>query len=135
MGNLQAALSKYKKEYLTDIGKILVEKYGKQDFYKPEQVVEAHKGSRWADGADWSQMAMCIFSSRNDFDEYQQKYGRIYEEITSDSVGRTAGDKLADALSNVEIPDIDTDASWLDLGGVVEGVSDYIGGVFEGLSG
>lgn len=34
-----------KKEYITDIGKILVKEHGKKKFYKPEQVKKAHESS------------------------------------------------------------------------------------------
>ena len=36
-----------KKEYITDIGKILVDDYGKKAFYKQEEVKKAHNKSKW----------------------------------------------------------------------------------------
>ncbi len=57
-----------KKEYISDLAKILVESNGKKEYYKPVEVKEAHKKSKWYDGLDFSCWGMSTFSSHKDFD-------------------------------------------------------------------
>ena len=66
-----------KKQYIKDIGKILVKENGKKKYYKPQEVKKAHKHSNWVDVVDFSCWAMCTFSSHSDFDKYHQETGEI----------------------------------------------------------
>lgn len=38
-----------KKEYIFDLGKILVKDYGKKKYYKPVEVKKAHQKSKWSE--------------------------------------------------------------------------------------
>jgi len=40
-----------KKEYITDIGKLLVAEHGKKKYYKPEEVKKASKKSNYYDSS------------------------------------------------------------------------------------
>ncbi|MGK0391080.1 MAG: hypothetical protein ACI94Y_003841 [Maribacter sp.] len=51
-----------KKEYITDIGKILVEEHGKKKYYQPEEVKKAHEKNKWSDGIGFSCWAMSTFA-------------------------------------------------------------------------
>ena len=124
-----------KKEYITEIGKILVEKNGKKKYYKPKEIKEAHRTSKWYDVIDFSCWAMSIFSSHDDFDRYHAKTGEVcnYAEMKTEMLSG-----LSISSSDwTEIPDIDIDASWLDFGdvfdGFFDGIGDFIGGIFDGL--
>jgi hypothetical protein len=119
-----------KKEYLTDIGKILVEEHGKKKYYKPEEVREAHRKSKWYDGLeslDFSCWAMSTYSSHSEFDEYHLQTGEScdYLEMKSQMLG---------GLSNIDfdlsLTDVD-DLSWLDFGDIFEGFFDFVTGVFD----
>ena len=127
-----------KKEYITEIGKILVEEHGKKKFYKPEEVKKASKKSKHYDvsGIDWHCWAMCTFSSHSDFDAYHELTGEVcdYIGMKTEMLSGLATSASADWLT---IPDLDIDASWLDFGdifnGVLEGIGEFIGGIFDGL--
>ena len=128
-----------KKEYITDIGKILVEDNGKKKFYKPEEVKKAHRKSKWYDGIhiiDFSCWAINIFSSHLDFDKYHEATGEIcdYVEMKTEMLSGLSVSTTADWI---DIPNIDFDASWLDFGdifdGLFEGIGEFIGGIFDGL--
>ena len=123
------------KEYLTDIGKILVKDYGKKKYYKPEEVKKAHNKSKWYDGVDFSCWGMSTFSSHSDFDHYHQQTGETcdYAEMKA---------KMHQGLSlseSVNFTDMNThtDTSWLDLsdvfGGIIGGIGDFIQGICDGL--
>ncbi len=127
-----------KKEFISDIGKILIEDYGKKKYYKPEEVKSASKKSKYHEyvGVDWHCWAMCTFSSHPDFDAYHELTGEVcdYVEMKTEMLGGLATSVSADWLT---IPDLDIDASWLDFGdafgGVLEGIGEFIGGIFDGL--
>jgi hypothetical protein len=125
-----------KKEYISDIGKILVAEYGKKKFYKPEEIKKAHRKSKWYDGLDFSCWAMCTFSSHNDFDRYHASTGEIcnYTEMKSEMLSGISESNVTDWT---QIPDIDLDASWLDFGdifeGIFEGIGEFISGIFDGI--
>lgn len=127
-----------KKEYITDIGKILVKEHGKKKYYKPEEVKKASKKSKHynSTGIDWHCWAMCTFSSHTDFDTYHEKTGEVCDYVTmkTEMLGGLSTSVSDDWQT---IPDLDIDASWLDFGdifgGIVEGIGDFIGGIFEGL--
>ncbi len=137
MGTTCAPAPTNKKEYITDIGKILVTENGKKKYYKPEEVKKAHQKSKWYDVLDFSCWAMCTFSSHSDFDRYHEETGEIcdYAEMKTEMLSGFSASADTDWLS---LPDIDIDASWLDFGnmfdGIFEGIGEFIGGIFDGLS-
>lgn len=125
-----------KKEYITDIAKILVEENGKKKYYEPEEVKKAHRKSKWYDGLDFSCWGMSTFSSHSDFDEYHEKIGEAcdYVEMKTEML---SGLSAAPNTDWADIPDLELDASWLDFGnvfdGVFEGIGEFIGGLFDGV--
>ncbi|MFM9839237.1 MAG: hypothetical protein ACKVOQ_13290 [Cyclobacteriaceae bacterium] len=137
MPNLCAPAPTNKKDYITDIGKILVADYGKQKYYKPQQVKRAHEKSKWHDGLDFSCWGMSTFSSHSDFDKYHQQTGEICDYVSM-KTEMLHGLSLSGSQDLIDLPDIDIDVSWLDFGevfgGIVEGIGDLIAGIFEGMS-
>ena len=121
-----------KKQYIKDIGKILVEENGKKKYYKPEEVEKAHNKSKWYDGLDFSCWAMSTFSSHSDFDTHHEKNGEIcdYAEMKTEMLSGLSASPTSDWT---EIPDIDIDASWLDFGDIFEGIFDGIGSLIAGI--
>lgn len=122
-----------KKEYITEIGKILVADYGKLKYYKPEQVKKAHEKSKWYSGLDFSCWGMSTFSSHSDFDNYHRQTGEICDYV---SMKTEMLQGLSLSSSNlIDLTDIDV--SWLDFGeafgGILEGIGELIAGIFEGL--
>ncbi len=112
----------------------LVEENGKKKYYKPEEVKKAHGKSKWYDGLDFSCWAMCTFSSHADFESYHESTGEVcdYTEMKSEML---SGLSVSTTVDWTEIPDIDIDASWLDFedvfGGILEGIGDFIGAIFD----
>lgn len=121
-----------KKEYISDIGKILVSDYGKKEYYKPKEVKKAHKKSKWYNTIDFSCWAMCTFSSHSDFDNYHLEIGEICD-YTSMKTEMLSEISLNTNINWTEIPDLDIDASWLDFSNIFEGIGDFFGGIFDGL--
>lgn len=125
-----------KKEYIADIGKILVSDYGKKKYYKPEEVKQAYRKSKWYEYLDFSCWGMSTFSSHADFDKYHQETGEVcdYAEMKTEMLSALSYSSSTDL---VEISDLDIDASWLDFGdifsGILEGIGEFIGAIFEGL--
>lgn len=126
-----------KKEFITEIGKILVNEHGKKKYYKPEEVKKANKQSKWYNNTiDFHCWAMCTFSSHSDFDRYHSQTGEVcdYVEMKTEMLGGISNG--TETISNwSDIPDIDLDASWLDFGdmfeGVIEGIGDLISGILD----
>ena len=121
-----------KKEYITDIGKILVEDYGKKKYYKPEEVKKAHEKSKWYEGMDFSCWGMSTFSSHTDFDRYHQNTGEVCDYVGMktemlEGLSLSAGSEIVDTSG------FDIDASWLDFGGLFESILEGIGGFIAGL--
>lgn len=127
-----------KKEYITDIGKILVAQNGKKKYYKPEEVKKAHRKSKWYDShvPDFSCWAMSTFSSHSDFDTYHQLTGEACDYVAM-KTEMLSGLSISSNTDWTDIPDLDIDASWLDFGdifeGLLEGIGEFIGGIFDGL--
>ena len=125
-----------KKEYLTDIGKILVRDYGKKKFYKPEEVKKAHSKSKWYDGLDFSCWSMSTFSSHSEFDKYHEQTGEVcdYAEMKTEML---QGLSLTNGSELFNLPDFDIDTSWLYFGDVFgnifEGIGEFIAGIFDGI--
>lgn len=136
MGNVCTPAPTNKKEYISDIGKILVTENGKKKYYKPEEIKKAHRESKWYNGIDFSCWAMCTFSSHSDFDKYHIQTGEIcdYGEMKTEMLSGLSVSSNADWA---DIPDLDIDSSWLDFGdvfgGILEGIGDFIGGIFSGV--
>jgi len=136
MKNTCAPAPTDKKQYIKDIGKILVEENGKKKYYKPEEVKKAHRKSKWYDGLDFSCWGMSTFSSHSDFDKHHEETGEIcdYADMKTEML---SGLSVSPNTDWTEIPDIDIDSSWLDFGdvfdGLLEGIGDFIGGIFDGL--
>jgi hypothetical protein len=119
-----------KKEYISDIGQILVRDYGKKKFYTPAEIKKSHRLSKWHDGIDFSCWAMSVFSSHTDFDYYHQQTGEMcsYVEMKTEMLDEFSA---AEGISLSSLTDFDIDASWLDFGDVFGGVTDLIGGIFD----
>ena len=127
-----------KKEYITQVGTILVNDFGKKKFYSPEEVKHASRKAKHSNNRelDWHCWAMSIFSSHTDFDAYHKITGEICDYAlmkTNMLNGLTTG-----SLNNVlELSSDEIDASLLDLGdlfdGFLEGVGDIIGGIFDSI--
>lgn len=118
-----------KKEYISDIGKILVKENGKKQYYKPEEIKKAHRKSKWYDTLDFSCWGMSTFSSHIDFDKYHKETGEIcdYVKMKTEMLSELSATSITDWT---DIPDLDIDASWLDFGdlfdGILEGIGDLI---------
>lgn len=125
-----------KKEYITDIGKILVHEYGKKKYYPPEQIKTAHKKSKWYEGFDFSCWAMSVYSSHSDFTRYHQQIGETCD-YTDMKTEMLQGLSVHGGSEIPDLPDADIDSSWLDFGevfgNIFEGIGDFIGGIFDGL--
>jgi len=136
MGNSCAPAPIDKKEYITDIGKLLVKEHGKKKYYKPKEIKKAHRSSKWYHGLDFSCWAMSTFSSHSDFDTYHQNSGEVcdYVEMKTEMLNGLSTSSNTDWL---DIPNLDVDVSWLDFGeifeGIFEGIGEIIGGIFDGL--
>ncbi len=121
---------KNKKQYVSDIGKILVKENGKKKYYKPKEVKKAHQKSNWVDVVDFSCWAMCTFSSHSDFDKYHQDKGEIcsYVDMKSEMLSNFSS---STNITWLDIPDIDIDDSWLDFGILFEGIGEFIGAILD----
>lgn len=121
-----------KKEYITDIGKILVDDYGKKEFYKPEEVKRAHNKSKWYDGLDFSCWGMSTFSSRSDFDFYHDKVGENcnYVEMKTEMFQGIAN---IESLNWLDIPDLDVDSSFFELGDIFSGIFENFGEILTSI--
>jgi hypothetical protein len=117
---------------LSDIGKILVQDFGKKKYYKPEEVKKAHKKSQWYDGADFSCWAMSTFSSQPDFNTYHHETGEEcdYTEMKSRML---EGWSITESVSLVSTSP-DNDTSWLDIGNLCEAVLDGFGELISGIT-
>lgn len=125
-----------KKEYITDIGKILVHEHGKKKYYTPEQIKTAHKKSKWNEGFDFSCWAMSVYSSHSDFTSYHQQIGETcdYADMKTEML---QGLSVSSGSEIPDLPDADIDSSWLDFGevfgNIFEGIGDFIGAIFDGF--
>ena len=125
-----------KRKYISDLGKILVKDYGKKNYYKPEEVKKAHQKSAWS-YLDFSCWGMSTFSSHSDFDAYHEQTGEVCD-YTAMKTEMLEGISITDSVNLTDMPDVDLDASWLDLGGILEGVlegiGEFFGAILEGIS-
>ena len=121
-----------KRAYISDIGKILIKDFGKKSYYKPEEVKKAHKKSMWSDGLDFSCWAMSTYSSHEDFDTYHHETDEACDYITM-KAEMLEGISFAHSVHLVDLPQIDLDTSWLDIGNVLSGVIEGIGQFFSAI--
>jgi len=123
-----------KKKYISDIGKILINNYGKKKYYQPKEVKEAHRKSKWYDGFDFSCWAMSTFSSHSDFDKHHEETGEIcdYVEMKKEMLSELSVNPTPNLT---EVVDLNIDISWLDFGDIFEnifvGIGEFIGGILE----
>ncbi|GAB0156330.1 hypothetical protein CHRYSEOSP005_15940 [Chryseobacterium sp. Alg-005] len=127
MSEFCTPLPENKKQYIGDIGKILVDDYGKKEYYKPEEIKNANKKSRWYKGTDYSCWSMSVFSSHDDFDAYHKSTGEIcdYVEMKQAMLSGISADSLDFESLDVSGADIDIDSSWLDFGAFFEAIGDF----------
>lgn len=124
------------KKYISDLGKILVENHGKKKFYKPKEIKQAHKKSKWYNGIDFSCWGMSTYSSHADFDKHHQSTGEIcdYGTMKTEMINAISG---TESTSWVELPDFDIDMSWLDMGdffdGILEGIGEFFGSILDAI--
>lgn len=125
-----------KKAYIRDLGNQLVKEHGKKAYYKPEEVKKAHRQSAWS-SLDFSCWGMSVFSSHADFDAYHQETGEVCDYAGMKS-GMLQGLAMEGGSTWLTIPDLDIDASWLDvgeaIGGVLEGVGEFLAGIGDAVS-
>lgn len=120
-----------KRKYISDLGKILVKDYGKKKYYKPAEVKKAHRKSPWRD-FDFSCWGMSTYASHSDFDKYHQETGEICDYTTM-KAEMLEGISLTDSAHLADLTEVDLDASWLDIGELLEGVLDGIGEFFSSV--
>lgn len=130
MNTSYAPVPTNKKEYIIEIGKILVKENGKKKYYKPQEVKKAHQNSSWVDVIDFSCWAMSTFSSHSDFDVYHIESREIcnYVEMKSEMLSDFSNSSVVDWT---QITEIEIDASWLDFGDIFEGLGEFIGGIID----
>jgi hypothetical protein len=130
MSTSYAPAPKNKKEYIIDIGKILVKENGKKKYYKSKEVKKAHQNSSWIDLIDFSCWAMSTFSSHSDFDAYHTESGEIcnYVDMKSEMLLDFSNSSVIDWT---KITAIEIDASWLDFGDIFDGLGEFIGGILD----
>ena len=120
-----------KKAYIADLGKILVEDYGTKKFYKPEEVEQSHRKSRWHEGLDFACWGMSVFSSHEDFDRHHQITGENYDytEMKTEMLSGIS----TDSTDFFSLENVNFDASWLDLSAVFEGIGDFFSSIDIGI--
>ncbi len=121
-----------KRKYISELGKTLVTDYGKKKYYKPKEVKKAHKKTKWSD-YDFSCWGMSTYSSHSDFDDYHKETGEVCD-YTVMKTEMLEGISFSEAADLSDLPDFDLDASWLDIGDVVEGFFDGIGAFFSAIA-
>lgn len=95
-----------KKLYGKEIGEILVKNHGQKKFYSSKQVKVAADQSMYA--VDWYCWAMCLYMSRDDFNDYHESIGEVcnYTSMKSEMTSL-----LTNGASDVWF---DVDLSWLE---------------------
>lgn len=126
------------KKSLTQIGKILVEENGKQEFYSPQQVKKAHEKMKTEtfettyDSIGFLELAMSLYSPVEDFIQHFSSNAVDYLKLKTEALK-----EISESDWDI-FPDIDIDMSWLDAGdifeGIIEGIGSFFSAIFEGLS-
>ncbi len=103
------------KEYIADVGKILVTDYGKKPYYQPKEVKRASKKSQFyvPNQIDWHCWAMCVFCSQSAFDDYHRITGEICDYASM----------KIEVLKGLYFGEV--------LGDTLDGISDFISNIFE----
>lgn len=117
-----------KKQYIADLGEILVKDYGKKKYYKPEEVKKSHNRTDWVSSLDFSCWGMSVYSSHHDFDAYHLSSGEVcsYTDMKSEMlVG------ITDDVSFFDLPDVEVDESWIDLSGTFEAIGDFFSSIID----
>lgn len=154
MNRQYAPASINKKEYIREIGEILVRDHGRQDYYQPEDVKKASESSTFseisymiADEAAYQFMdialesfAMAFYSSHEDFDTYHLEIGESldYTGLKSEVLTEITDSSFLDWFS---LPDFNIDASWTEMGeylsmdfvvnGAIAGIGEFVSGIFD----
>lgn len=119
-----------KQDYLTQLGRSLVKRYGKKKYNKPKEVKKANKDTDYSN-YDFDCWGLSVFSSREDFTTYHQNTGEDcdYSAMRTTMLSDIAGT----SFDSTSFPDIDLDISWLDFDNVLEGVGDFFSRIWESL--
>ncbi|MFK7901121.1 MAG: hypothetical protein AB8B61_10240 [Cyclobacteriaceae bacterium] len=135
---------KNKKEYISEIGKILVKEHGKKKYYNPEEVKKASKQYNFNSldvidlvATGWHCWSMATFSSHADFDAYHEATGEVCDYVSMKTEMLSSLATSTSSLDWLSVPDLDIDASWLDFGdvfgSVLEGIGEFVCGILDGL--
>ena len=124
-----------KRKYISDLGKLLIADYGKKKYYKPSEVRNAHKKSDWG-ALHFCCWGMSTYCSRPAFDKYHQQTGETCD-YNAMKMEMLQGISLTDSVQLTEIPNVNFDTSWLDLGelfgGVLQGIGDFFSAIADGI--
>lgn len=119
-----------KKEYISELGQILITDFGKKEFYKPEEVDKAHKKSSFS-GFDFNCWGSAVFSEHSEFDRYHEQTGEVCD-YASMKTEMLTGISDSNASNWFGLPDFNIDLSWVDLAEIgFSAVLESIIGVFE----
>ena len=119
-----------KQDYLTQLGRSLVKRYGKKKYYKPKEVKKAKKDTDYSN-YDFDCWGLSVFSSREDFTTYHQSTGEDcdYSAMRTTMLSDIAGT----SFDSISFPDIDLDTSWLDFDNVLDSVGTFFSSIWESL--
>lgn len=95
-----------KKAFIGAVGEELVQRHGKQKYYKTEDIGRASLARGYP--VDWACWAYCIFSSPGDFQRHHEALG----EVCDYALMRSA--VLTDLAGSEGFMGIDVDLSWLE---------------------
>jgi hypothetical protein len=76
---------------------------------------------------------MSTYATHADFDKYHQQTGEACDYIAM-KTEMLEGISLTDGVHLSELPDVDLDASWLDIGDALEGALAGIGEFFAAIA-
>ena len=123
-----------KKQYIKDVGTILLHDYGKKEFYKPEEIKKANQKTSWGtSGTDFSCWSMSVFSSHEDFDAYHRSAGEVcdYVEMKQTMLEGISGNNFDFSFLEFTDSDINIDSSWLDLGEIFGAIGDFFSSILD----
>lgn len=123
-----------KKQYIKDVGTVLVNDYGKKEFYKPEEIKKANQKTSWGSfGTDFSCWSMSVFSSHQDFDAYHKSEGEVcdYVEMKQTMLEGISGNNFDFSFLEVSDSEINIDSSWLDLSDIFGAIGDFFSSILD----